>query len=170
MKNNKAQPGFTFVELIVVLCVISLLMLFSMPLFKKIVIMSDDSTDSGSLAFLIQSLKQNSISRNTDYTLHIDTNSGQVWVTDETMDEDSLEEAEASASSYEGSAVIQNIELAAGNNSDSGIYEIRFRKEGSSDSALIHLREQDSDITLRIETFLTEIERYDRYVSYDDCT
>lgn len=169
MRKNRTISGFTFVELAVVICILSVLMLFSMPMFERIHLFSNKAPTTASLVSLIQSLKQSSISENKTFYLNININTGQVWVTHASMNREAQAEAFETAIVYDNGTIIQNLEYPDRKRTDSSICQVQFFKEGCSDSVLVHLREKDEDVTLKIGTFLMKVERFNRYVSFDDC-
>lgn len=169
MNSKNRLKGFTFVELVVVISLLSVLLLFSMPVLKRVSILSGDASDTGSFVLLIQSLKQKAVSEHKDYTLHIDTSSGQLWTTDENMNAESVTRAMETAVQHFDNNIVQNIEMPESRQTETGVFRIRFSKSGYSDMALFHIREEDQDITLKVHSFLMNVERFERYVARDDC-
>ncbi|MFH2092692.1 MAG: prepilin-type N-terminal cleavage/methylation domain-containing protein [Pseudomonadota bacterium] len=169
MNSKGHESGFTFIEMVVVISIISILLSFSIPLFRDVSLFSGNSERVSKLVFLIQSLKQKAVAQNLDFFLNIDIHSGLVWVTHTSMDEGALANAEHQAMSFEGDIRLLNLEFPGGGKPDKRYYTLCFRQQGYSDRALIHLREGSEEVTLAIRAFLTEVEWFDRYVSYDDC-
>jgi len=161
--------GFTFVELVVVISIFSVILLFSIPLFKDIGLFSGHSHRAASLSFLIESLKLQAVSENTDLFLHIDVDTGLVFVTHGSMDERAMARARQEGRLYKGDVELLNIEFPGTGRSAKSNHTIRFSRKGYSDRALIHLRTDNQKRTLKIGMFLTKVRWYDRYVSYDDC-
>ncbi len=169
MTSAGRESGFSFVELVVVITLIAVLMSFSIPLFRDARLFSGKSENASGLALLIQSLKTRAVERDRDFFLHMDLHTGQVWVTDSTMDTSAREKARQEGISHGDGLRILSLEFPGGRGRDQNRHTLCFRRQGYSDRALIHLREKDEDITLGVRTFLTRVERFDRYVSYDDC-
>ncbi len=169
MNNPGYESGFTFVELVVVVSLMAVLLSFSIPLFRDVHLFSGGPEKPEKLAFLIQSLKHKAVAQNRDFFLHMDIHRGRVWVTDASMDAEALAKAEQEGISYSDKVRILNLEVPTGGGRDQNRHTLCFRRQGYSDRALIHLREGSEDITLGIRAFPTRVERFDRYVSYDDC-
>jgi prepilin-type N-terminal cleavage/methylation domain-containing protein len=169
MTRADRESGFSFVELVVVITLIAVLVSFSIPLFRDARFFSGKSENASGLALLIRSLKTRAVELDRDFFLHMDLHSGRVWVTDSTMDTSALEKAGQEGITYGDGLRIINLEFPGGRGRDRNRHTLCFRRQGYSDRALIHLREKDEDITLEVRTFLTRVERFNRYVSYDDC-
>lgn len=153
-------------ELVVVIAILGLLLVFSVPLFRKIGIMQGESGVSD-LVGLIDSLKEKAVARDKDFYLNIDTRAGLVWITDAAMNEEEQVRAKLDAKTYGGKTRLLNLERPEPDNER--VHRILFSRKGYSDRALIHLRQDDRDMTLRIGMFLRQVSRFDGYLSYDDC-
>ncbi|MDA8133288.1 MAG: prepilin-type N-terminal cleavage/methylation domain-containing protein [Desulfobacteraceae bacterium] len=169
MTRAGRESGFSFVELVVVITLIAVLVSFSIPLFRDARLFSGKSENASGLALLIRSLKTRAVELDRDFFLHMDLHSGRVWVTDSAMDTSALEKAGQEGITYGDGLRIINLEFPGERGRDRNRHTLCFRRQGYSDRALIHLRDKDEDITLEVRTFLTRVERFDRYVSYDDC-
>lgn len=171
------QPyGFTLVELIVVLALLATLLAFSIPVFKKNAIFSDRNQELGDLTGLITFLKSRAIKENQDFFLHIDTASGQTWITDGSMDEAARENARTRSIRLAGNLRVTDMEFAgtarhagADNRENGSERVIRFNRNGHSDNVILHLDRGGSPVSLKIQPFLMEIEPVFERVSYDDC-
>lgn len=169
MNSSKRILGFTFVELVVVVAIFSVILLFTMPLFKNLFVSSASRPKISNLINQIEMLKQKSVRMDKDFFLHIETYSGRVWISDETMDTDELDIARESGMVYDGKVSIVNIEFFDDHRTGEQASVIRFYRQGYSDRALIHLRQDDEDFTLKVGAFLNQVEKYLQYISYDDC-
>lgn len=157
-------------ELVVVVSILSLLLIFSVPLFRDISEYSNRRPGISGLVNLIQSLKQKAVRLDKDFFLFLDTGSGLVWTVDETMDDSARETARENGIVFDEDVSILSVEFFDIQGTAESGNSLRFSKNGYSDRALVHLRENDDDVTLKISTFLPRVEIFRRYVSYDDCT
>jgi len=169
MKRADADRGFTFVELVVVITILSVMLGFCIPLFRDIGLMTSRGKDASDLARRIQALKQKAVARDMDCALHIHPGTGLVYVTDETMDERERAAAKQRGVYYNGSVDILSLELPGEQEGGRQTRILVFSRRGYSDRALIHLRENRDPVTLKVGMFATDVQRFDRYVSYDDC-
>lgn len=169
MKNNKAL-GFTFIELIVVISIISILLFFSFPLFENISFLSSPKGYTGHIVRLINDLKKLPAKENMDFFMHIDINTDMIWITNENMDEIEKQKARQKAFLVSDDIEILDVQLHQDKEKRSE-FKIRFRKQDYSDSALIHLiDENEKHITLKIEPFLSRVEVLNEHIFFEDCT
>jgi prepilin-type N-terminal cleavage/methylation domain-containing protein len=160
--------GFTLIELVVVITILSTLLFFSLPMFRKTNIFQDGKKETGALIQLIQSLKQISMAENMDLFLHISTDSNLIWVTNSKMDQAQLQEAEHLAKNLSPLKIIQ-IKFPDKPDNTQGIHVIEFNKKGYSNMAIIHLNDGENPVSLKIQPFLMEITLVPGHISYNDC-
>ncbi len=156
-------------ELTVVIIIISILLLFSFPMLRNISLFSDPPGRTGDLVRLTQDLKKRAIEHHKDFYMHLDTGSGTVWVTDETMNEAAKLSAKQNGTQLSNDLSIQGVETPGGTETSVREYEIAFKKEGYSDFALIHMIENKKRMTLKIEPFLTQVQLFDTHIHFEDC-
>lgn len=169
MTKFKHISGFTLVELIVVVSIIATLLLFSFPVFRNRVLFSDSESQVGDIVCLINDLKKRAVVQNIDYLLHMDHGSGLVWVTNETMDDEAKEAAKEKGVLLSERIDIIDIEFPGIKRTGDVEHWIRFRKQGYSDFALIHVIENEKNITLKIEPFLPQVQLLNKHVYLEDC-
>jgi len=169
LNNPRNISGFTLVELVVVMAIISTLLFFSMPLFKDAGIFQNQKKEIGKLIQLIQSLKRRSIQENMDFSLHISLESTAVWITDSTMDEAALQQARDDGTLLFHDLKITGIEFPGRSDTPQEAPVIFFSKKGYSDMAILHMDDGDGPVSLKIEPFLMEITPMPGQISFHDC-
>lgn len=165
--NNIA--GFTLVELIVVVSIISTLLLFSFPVFRDIVLFHDSSNQVGRIVRLINDLKKRAVNHNIDYLLNFDPGVGVVWVTHDNMDDMEKEAAKENGVVLSDDIEIIDVEYPGQKKTGIFLQQVRFRKQGYSDFALVHIVESGNAITLKIEPFLSQVQLLNSHVYLEDC-
>jgi len=165
LNNTRRISGFTLVELVVVITIISIMLFFTIPMFNGAGILKDTNKEIGKFIQLIQSLKSESIEEKQDFFLHISMDPHAVWITDSAMDEEALEKARDNC--LFDTLEITHIELP-GKVSPSP-QGIRFSKKGYSDRVIIQLNHGDEAVSLKIEPFLQEVDLIKGHISFDDC-
>lgn len=168
---NKKSParGFTLVELVVVISIISLLLVFSFPLFKDFSFFSNSKSQTGKMVRLINELKKKSIQNHVDYVLNIDSDSGTAWISNDSMADEANEGAKDNALTFSENFSILGVDFQGMKNSENKEHIIRFRKQGYSDFALIHILENGNNLTLKIEPFLSKVQILNGHATLDDC-
>jgi len=169
----KKPYGFTLVEIIVVITIISTLIAFSIPVFKGAGIFTSQTQGISDLANLITTLKYRAMQENHDMLLHIDMASGRIWITDTSMDGPAWENARTHAFELAGNLRISGIAFARPATEireDRSVRTIRFSRHGYSDLVMLQVDGADTPVTMKIEPFLMDVETVFDRVSFDDCT
>jgi prepilin-type N-terminal cleavage/methylation domain-containing protein len=174
LNKFKKIAGFTLIELIVVLSIIGTLAMFSLPLFSNLNLFSDSTGDTGDIVRLINDLKKRAVEHNSEFILHIDTGSGMIWVTNDAMDEEEISSAQEKGVPFAENLTVIGVDFPNSRATEELKYQIRFRKQGYSDFAIIHitrthLAKGDKKISLKIEPFLSQIQFIDGHIYFDDC-
>lgn len=156
-------------ELTVVIVILSILLLFSTPMLRDINLFSDPAGRTGDMVRLINDLKKRAVERNLDFLMHLDTGSGTVWVTDETMSDDGKIKARQNSTKLSNSIMVLDVEYPGMMGSSVREYEISFKKSGYSDFALIHILENKKNLTLKIEPFLPQVQILDTHIHFENC-
>jgi len=169
LSKTKKIAGFTLIELTVVISIISILLLFSFPLFRDFGLFSDSTGQVGDIVRLINDLKKRAVEKNADVILHMDSGSGQVWVTDYAMEDEARQTAKQKATQLSDKITLLDVEFPGNRETGSREYQIRFKASGYSDFALIHIIEDEKNITLKIEPFLSQVQLLDEHVYLEDC-
>lgn len=161
--------GFTFVELMVVVGIFTIILLFSIPMFRQIHLTSNASDHVSGLILFLEDLKLKAMVENKNFTLYIDTGSGKFYITNDTMDEDARQTALSNGVTLSGDLELLNLEFPDDDTRADDDKSICFFNKGYSDRVLIHVREQSREMTIQICMFQKKVHLIDKYVSYDDC-
>jgi len=168
-KNRTNSSGFTFVELMVVVGIFTIVLLFSIPLFRQIHLTSNASDHVDGLVFFLEDLKVRAMAENKNFTLYMDCGSGKIHTTDDTMDADARQSAQNNAVSLAGDLELLDLEFPDDGHRADDDTRICFFSKGYSDRVLIHIREQRQEMTIQICMFRKKVHLISGYVSYDDC-
>jgi prepilin-type N-terminal cleavage/methylation domain-containing protein len=161
------RNGFTLLELIVVIALFSIMLVLTVPRFNDTLFNDETKKNSRWVIGKIQALKEAAIRNQKDYTLHIDLDGERFWETDESMSAEDLEKASLNANDLPAGLKIADIEFPTRGKINTGKTDISFYKKGYSDKAIIHIRDGESDISFLIEPFLSDVTRYETYVSFE---
>ncbi|MCG8615535.1 MAG: prepilin-type N-terminal cleavage/methylation domain-containing protein [Desulfobacterales bacterium] len=153
------NSGFSFVELMVVLFILSTLAFITVPYFAAPGT-GDHSEEAGpeTLAALMADLKQTAVKEGRDYLLHLDSIGDRVWVVPAAPGGLAETERELEAEEGRGPALkglsLESVEVTNRPESNPSDTVIRFFSRGYSEAALIRLQEEGSPVTLKLHPFL----------------
>lgn len=165
---RKTEGGFTLIELVVVISLISLMFFFSLPRLEDSLFSGENNKLSRWIMVKIRSLKEKSFREGRGYTLHIGLDSGLMWATHEGMDEEALLKAEEQGRPLPEGYRILDVAYPGRGRVSLGTAPIRFYRGGYSDKALIHIEDEAGEpISFLIEPFLDKVKRFDAYVDLE---
>ncbi len=166
--NEQRANGFTLIELIVVISLISIMLFFTMPRFQDAVL--SDNTKKTSLWIIgkVRALKEKAVSNQKLYTLHVNLDAGRLWVTNESMSEEELQNAERQGYELPNDVKALDVEYPDKGKISAGLADICFYKKGYSDKALIHIEDDDKKLSFLIEPFLSGVKLYEKYAGFED--
>ena len=166
--DNGHLNGFTLMELIVVMALLSLMLVFSVPRLHKTFFLDDSKSSSRWIIGKIQTLKETAVRTQKHHRLHFDLDTQHYWETDESMSADDLETAAMEPKPLPDGLKIADIEFPVRGKVSSGRTHITFYKGGYSDKALIHTQDRETYVSYLIEPFLSEVTRYETYAGFEN--
>lgn len=167
--QSRYNQGFTLVEIVVVVALISIMLFFATPRFSAFLFEEDADAALRWLLVKTRYLKAQAVQEQKDYVLHVDLERNFFWISDETMDtEEAL--AKAMENGYPLAEGLRVLDVTYPNRGRVAIgsAEIVFFKKGYSDQAIIHLSDRDEmPFSFIIEPFLSKAVIEYAYVQYD---
>lgn len=168
MAPLRNDQGFTLIELIVVMALISIMLAFSMPQFRNALFSDPSRAVSRWLLLTVPALKQRAVREQRHYILHINIDDNRLWVTDDTMSEEEAEAAVSGGMVLPDDLNLLDIEYPGRERITSGQADIHFYRKGYSDKAFIHIEDGDNNQrSYLIEPFLHRVKLYERYVAFE---
>ncbi len=164
---GRKQSGFTLIELIVVMALLSMLLFFAIPRLDVHLFSNDARKFSTWLLLTVKSLKEQSQQNGIPLILYVDMDNDAFW-TGMVMDDESKEKAKKE-NQYKLPDDMQlvDVQFPGMEPTSSGIVEIYFYPKGYSDKAVIHIRDGDQKKTSYVvEPFLSEVKIYDRDIVF----
>jgi len=173
------RQGFTLIELIVVITLISVMMVFAVPRLNTSLLTSDSREVSKWMILTIQSLKEKSARQGVQLILNVDLDNHKLWTSRKKPDPAEMGELEGIPEFSEINELKENeLELPKGfrlldvsfpdeEPRRSGVVAVHFYKKGYSDQAMIHLEnDQANRVTYEIKPFLLKTRIHDEYVAF----
>ncbi len=169
MNSAGDSKGFTLIELVVVISLISLALVFTMPRFQGSMVFDQTNRVSRWIMLKVSGLKEQAMREKKTFALHIGLDTGQMWVTHEGMDAETLAAAMEKTQPMPSGLRITDVEFSETGRVALGEAVIRFYPQGYSDKAMIHMEDEDGEeISFLIESFLPRVKRFESYVSIED--
>ena len=169
MEKASRHHGFTLIELIVVIALLSIMLVISIPRFHNVLVADSAGKTSRWFIGTTKALRESALKEQKRYTLHIDVDAGTLWTSDASMTEEAILEASSSGYRLPDDVRLLDVEFPVNGKVSTGRADILFYPQGYSDQALIHLDGEDSvSLTYSIEPFLSEIGIYETYKSYHE--
>jgi prepilin-type N-terminal cleavage/methylation domain-containing protein len=168
-QNPKFPDGFTLIELIVVISLISLILFVAIPRFQSTVFTDNTNKTSRWIMGKVQSLKTRAVRDQNLYILHVSLDANKLWVSDGSMSEEELENAELQGYKLPDDVRLIDVEYPQNEIIASGTADIRFYQKGYSDKALIHIENRDSEQrSFLIEPFLPRVKLYEKHIAFEN--
>jgi prepilin-type N-terminal cleavage/methylation domain-containing protein len=170
---SDSDRGFTLIELTVVMALISIVFFFSIPRIQNEILSDPAQKTSRWLLANVRSLKEQSSREKKDYVLYIDTDANALWMSGR-MHEEEKEEVQpqkeaAQKFNLPESLRILSVEFPANVEISSGIAEIMFYAKGYSETAFIHVADDDNRrFSFLIEPFLPNVRTYEQDAGFEN--
>ena len=161
--------GFTLIELVVVVALISIMLFLAIPRFQSDFLTNSSKKVSRWILYKVPSLKENAFRNQKRYVLHVGIDSEKMWITHDGMSDEELQDAEMDAFKIPGDITVQDVEFPDEQIISGGRADIYFYEKGYSDKAIIHMvNDDDRRLSFLIEPFLPRVYVYNTYVRFED--
>ncbi|MDF1590867.1 MAG: type II secretion system protein [Desulfobacterales bacterium] len=168
MPLTKKNSGYTLIELVVVISLISIMLFFAIPRFHDTVLTDNTKKFSRWLITTVRSLKAAAVRDQKRYNLNVDLDAGKLWVTSDGMSEEERQTAENAGYSLPEDVRIIDMEFPFKGKITGGQVEISFYKADYSDKVMIHIENSSrKQMSFLIEPFLSGVKLYEKYVGFE---
>jgi prepilin-type N-terminal cleavage/methylation domain-containing protein len=168
MIKLRPNSGFTLIEIVTVLALISITLLIAVPRIPSTLFIDETKKTSRWIITKVQILKDRAAREQKRYALHIDMSIKKMWITHDGMSDEERLAAEQNGFKLPPNLRIIDVEFSNNKIISSGQTEISFYPKGYSDQAVIHLENKEEKISFRIEPFLSTVKIFEEYVSLQD--
>jgi prepilin-type N-terminal cleavage/methylation domain-containing protein len=168
MQYIRQYSGFTLIEIVVVISLLSITLLFVVPRFPSSLIIDDSKKTSRWIIANVQTLKESAVRDQQLYTLHISLDNKRLWITNESMNDDELQSAQREGFQLPGNVRVLDVEYPNNKIISFGQAKIDFYRKGYSDRAMIHVADVEKRLSFQIESFLSTVKLHEKYISFDN--
>lgn len=156
--------GFTLIELIVVISLVSILLFFSIPRLDISLFKDRNRELSAWIILTVRSLKKASFREQQTFVLSLDIDNNRMWVAlADAVDETPTENKESLPRGFR----LLGLAYPDQDRIITGVAKIRFYPKGYSDAALIHVEDNNNNrITYQVEPFLAHVKIHEGYLEY----
>lgn len=161
--------GFTLIELVVVVALISIVLFLAIPRFQGDFLTDSTKKVSRWILINIPALKENAFREQKRYVLHVGIDSQKMWITHDGMSDQEVQDAEFDAYKLPDDIKFQDVEFPDEQIISAGRADIYFYEKGYSDKAIIHMvHDEDQRWSFLIEPFLPRVYLYEKYVGFEN--
>jgi prepilin-type N-terminal cleavage/methylation domain-containing protein len=169
MPGFERIKGFTLIELIVVISLISIILFFAIPRFQSNVLSDGTKEVSRWMLLKIPNIKERAAREQKTYILHVSLDSNKLWVTHEAMLQEELQSTETNGYKLPEDIKLLDVEYPYQEKISVGQADIYFNKNGYSDKVIIHLENDNNEqFSFLIESFLLPVRLYNSYSEFED--
>ena len=171
--SNMCPPnhsrGFTLIEILVVMVLISIVTAFTLPAIRTSLFSDQLKTTARRLVGFVTEVSQNAVSKQSEYRISFDLEENHVWATPEAAKSKQEEEAKEIKLVVPESVRIVDVVSANSEKNSQGTATLFLSKKGYIDKTAIHLRSDDGrDMTIILSPFLGVTRIFDSYIDLED--
>jgi len=161
--------GFTLIEIIVVLALISIMLAFAVPRFQDVFQFDPIKKPSRWLLVKVPDLRYRALRDQQTYTLHVGISGNSLWTSHAAGPDEAGGKAEPDVYHLSDAIQLTGVVLANGKRQTADVVDIHFYPQGWADPAIIHMRTEDQDtLSFIIEPFLSSPVIVDGYQEFED--
>lgn len=159
--------GFTMIELLVVMLLITILLSVTIPRFDTGIMQDPQKKFSRWMTHTTRALRTAAIETQNVHALVVDLDGNRLWMIDGGMDEEALAAAPDKAFKPGGTIRLVNVQFPEQDSMTPGTVEIHFHPAGYSDQAMIHYTINNSQrFTFQVEPLLPKVRWLEGWPSY----
>ncbi len=159
--------GFTLIELMVVMLLITIVLAVTIPRLDSSVVQDPRKRLTRWMVNTAKALRTMAVEKQQVQALVIDLDEHRMWTIDAQMDEEAVAAAAEKGFALPNSIVLADVEFPNRDRISSGTAAIQFYPSGYADQALVHV-EYDETIrfSYKFEPLLPKVKLLDEWVSY----
>lgn len=165
--NQRAKAGFTLIELMVVMLLISIILAVAIPRFEGGFLQDPIKQFSRKMISTVRSLRSAAVQTQKQQTLIIDLNSQQLYVTVPAAQAENEPVASKKSFKLPDSLALVSVEFSSSDRITTGNAQIHFYPAGYSDHVFIRLESSDEDrYTFVIQPLLPKVKLFEEWIDF----
>ena len=166
-RATRPGDGFTLIELMVVMLLISIVLAVAIPKFDGGAFQDPVKKLSRWMINTVRTLRSAAIQKQKVQGLVIDLSNQRMWLTNEDMDEEALAAAADKALTLPTAIRIVDVQFPHQESVTSGTTEVRFYPAGYSDQVLIHLETDNAErFAYLVEPLLPKVKYIEQWIEF----
>ena len=162
------KKGYTLIELIVVLVLVGMMLTLAAPRLRNALLTDDLKGVARKMIGIINSLRNEAIREQRDYSLHFDLDANRFWVSYGSMTDEERAVAREKGFNLPADIHIDDVWIRGEGKMVEGAIRIRFTRRGYTQKSAIHLSSEDGRVlTLVLSPFLGKVKVINKYVDFD---
>lgn len=159
--------GFTLIELMVVMLLISIFLAVAIPRFDNGFAQDPVKKVERWMLNTTRLLRTDAVRSQKTQSLVIDLNNNRLWIVSEDMDEEALAAAPEKGYTLPSSIQVVDVEYPRSDRISSGTAEIHFYPAGYSDNTIIHFEKDDAQrFSILVEPLLPKIKVVEEWLTF----
>jgi prepilin-type N-terminal cleavage/methylation domain-containing protein len=165
--DHKNKSGFTLIELMVVMLLISIMLAVAIPRFEGGFLQNPIKKFSRKIISTVRMLRSAAIQTQKQHTLIIDITNQRLYVVNEAMDPHSSSSASEKAFKLPDSIEFIDVQFPQSDRISAGTAEIHFYPAGYSDYALIRLEDSDgARYSYVVQPLLPKVKFFEQWIEF----
>jgi general secretion pathway protein H len=161
------RPGYTLIELIVVMALIGVILGVAAPKIRDVLANDPLKGTARKMIGLVYDARNESIRTHAAHALHMDMETNRFWIDTEMMSDEERELARKEGPVLPDTVRIQDVWLENKGKKSAGETRILFSEEGYVQPAAIHLTCKDGrKWTLTLSPFIGQVKIFEKYVDF----
>jgi prepilin-type N-terminal cleavage/methylation domain-containing protein len=164
---KSGRTGFTLIELMVVMLLISIVLAVAIPRFEGGVFQDPGKKMSRWMINTVRTLRSAAIQKQDVQSLVLDLSNRKMWIANGRMSEQERAAAAEKAYSLPAGINIVDVQFPGRDPITSGTIDILFYPAAYSDHVLIHLENENAErSTYRIAPLLPKVKIFDEWIDF----
>lgn len=164
---QRTSRGFTLIELMVVMLLISIVLAVAIPRFDGGAFEDPVKKLSRWMINTVRTVRSAAIQKQKVQGLIVDVDNNRLWVVDDDMSEEAVAAASDKGMKLPDTIKIVDVQFPHQDSVTSGTTQIRFYPAGYSDQVLIHLETDHAErFTYLVEPLLPKVKFIEKWIEF----